>query len=147
MTGITTTLTNAGLDAAIAKLGRLASFEMSELVGDASAILESSTKRRFETKVSPSGSKWAEWSDDYASTRGDQHSLLVGENDLLTNVQSYATSTKAVVGSNLVYAAIHNLGGDAVGRDIPAREYLGVSDDDIIDLHALVTGRMGDLLQ
>lgn len=147
MVGITTTLTAAGFDEAISKLGMLASFDMAELSADAGAILESSTKRRFEIKRGPDGSAWADWSPEYAATRGDHHSLLVGENDLLTSIQSYATGTEAIVGSNLIYAAIQNLGGEEVGKNIPAREFLGVSDEDIIDLRHLVTGRLEDMLQ
>ena len=43
------------------------------------------------------------------------------------------------VGSELVYAAIHQFGGKAVGRPHPARPYLGLSPENISDLEQVVT--------
>ena len=51
------------------------------------------------------------------------------------------------MGSNLVYAAIHQMGGKEVGQNIPARPYLGVSRDDEDDLRRLVTGHLKGLFQ
>lgn len=42
------------------------------------------------------------------------------------------------VGSELVYAAIHQHGGEPVGSAIPARPYLGISDENAADLNAIV---------
>lgn len=148
MAGVTTSLTTIGLDAAITKLSKLASFEMAQLAADAGGILESSTKGRFETKSAPDDEAWAPWSEAYAATRNSgKHSLLVGDNDLLESVQSYSTGSEAIVGSNLVYAAIQNFGGEEVGRAIPARPFLGLSDDDVADLRDLVTVQIGGLMQ
>lgn len=147
MAGVTATLTTPGLDAAIKRLSRLDGFQAAELLDDAGAILESSTRRRFETKIAPDGAPWADWSDAYAGTREDHHSLLVSQGDMLDSIASYASGGEVHVGSNLIYAAHHHFGGDEIGSGIPARPYLGVSDEDERDLADLVTGRLEELLQ
>jgi phage virion morphogenesis protein len=148
MTGVTASLTTLGLDDAIRTLGTLAGFDMAQLADEAGALLESSTRRRFETKIAPDGEAWVPWSEAYDDTRDhSRHSLLVSEGDLLDSVQSYSTGTAAHVGSNLVYAAHHHFGGDEIGSGLPARPYLGVSAEDELDLSDLVTGRLQELLQ
>ena len=141
-------LTPVGLDDAVRKLARLAYFDMAELADEAGALLESSSRRRFETKTAPDGSDWVAWSEDYDETRNHgQHSLLVGEGDLWDSIQSYSTGTTVRVGSNLVYAAHHQVGGDEIDSGVPARPYLGMSDDDALDLKDLVTGRIEELMR
>jgi phage virion morphogenesis protein len=149
MSGVAFTLTTPGLDEAIAKLRGLVGFDMAELADNAGALIESGTRRRLQhEKSAPDGTPWEAWSEAYDETRNhDKHSLLVGEGDLLDSVQSYSTGDQAIVGSNLVYAAIQNLGGEEVGRDIPQREFLGLSAQDALDLNDLVTGTWEDLLQ
>lgn len=148
MAGVSFTVTDIGLDDAIMRLSKLQSFDMAELTDAASGLLESSVKHRIgEEKTAPDGTPWADWSQDYAETRGSQHSLLVGENNLLESVQSYATGTEAIVGTNLVYGAIHNFGGAEVGKNIPKRQFLGLSDIDVQDLHELVTGSLEEVFQ
>lgn len=147
MAGVTASLTTEGLDAAIKRLSRLEGFQMAELTDAAGAILESSTLDRFDTKTAPDGAAWVPWSKAYDDTRGDRHSLLVEEGDLRDSIASYSTGGAVHVGSNLIYAAHHHFGGDEIGSGIPARPYLGISDEDEIDLADLVTGKLEELLQ
>ncbi len=148
MSGVTATLTTEGLKEAIAKVGRLEGFQMAELADDAGAILESSTRRRFDTRVAPDGEAWAPWSESYDETRDhDVHSLLLNEGDFRDSIASYSSATEAEVGSNLVYAAHQHFGGDETGSGIAARPILGVSAEDELDLHDLVTARLEELLQ
>ncbi|MGV6839987.1 MAG: phage virion morphogenesis protein [Planktomarina sp.] len=147
MAGIAAQLTTPGLDAAIAKLARLQGFELASLADAAGAILESSTRARFDSQTAADGTPWADWSDAYAAIREAHHSLLVGEGDLRDSIQSFAAGGDVLVGSNLVYAAIQNLGGKDTGANIPERPFLGVSIQDEDDLKDLVTGRLEGLLQ
>ncbi len=148
MSGVTATLTTQGLKEAIAKLSRLEGFQMAELADDAGAVLESSTRRRFDTATAPDGERWTPWSEAYDETRDHGvHSLLIDEGDLRDSMASYASGTEAHVGSNLVYAAHHQIGGDEIASGVPARPYLGVSSEDELDLHDLVTTRLGELMQ
>ena len=120
---------------------------MAGLTDAAGAILESSTRDRFEIKSAPDGAAWVPWSEAYDDTREDHHSLLVEEGDLRDSIASYSTGVEVHVGSNLIYAAHHHFGGDEIGSGIPARPYLGISDEDEIDLADLVTGKLKELLQ
>lgn len=109
-----------------------------DLLDAIGAELESSTRRRIdEEKESPEGDAWAVWSPNYARTRDGQHSLLIGENELLDSIQ-YAIDGRGFVdlGSNLVYAATHQFGDPE--RNIPERPYLGVSSDDEAALEAAI---------
>ncbi|SMH35823.1 phage virion morphogenesis protein [Maritimibacter sp. HL-12] len=119
-----------------------------DLAFDIGQLLENSTRERIATeKEGPKGGAWPDWSGAYAATRHGGHSLLVGNNDLLTSVQNYTDGTEIHVGSPLVYAAIHHFGGAEVGSNIPARPWLGLSDDDQEEIRALVIGEIEDLLQ
>ncbi len=103
------------------------------------AEVESQTRRRIEEGgPDPDGTPWEEWSDAYAGTRHAGHSLLVGEGDLLDSIQFITRGAEVEVGTNLIYGAIHQFGGDEVGMNIPARPYLGLSPDNEADLLGVV---------
>lgn len=109
------------------------------------AEIESQVRRRIdEDKTAPDGSDWPEWSENYRKTRDGQHSLLVGEGELLDSIQYGISGPSVDVGSNLVYAATHQFGDP--GRNIPPRAFLGLSVDnerDLMDLvEDIVAGRL-----
>lgn len=146
MAGVAASLTTAGLDEAVQRLVRLGGFGMAELVDDAGAILESSTRGRFEDKKAPDGSDWPAWSEAYDETREEHHSLLISEGDLRDSIASYSAGGSVEVGSNLIYAAHHQFGGEETGSNIAPRPYLGLSAEDEIDLRDLVTGTLEGLM-
>lgn len=151
MSGVQIEVTLQGIEQAQAALGRLASTDLEDLAFNVGALLESSTHERIASeKRAPDGTPWAPWSERTAARRGEHHSLLVYGNHLLTSVQNYTEGTTVRVGSNLVYAAIHQQGGKA-GRGrkvtIPARPYLGLSDADRDAVEALVIDTVGGRLQ
>lgn len=147
MTGITYELDTAE---AIAGLRHLSAFDIADLAYNVGALLESSTRRRIdEEKTAPDGAAWAPWSPGYAATRSGRHSLLVGDNSLAGSIQNLSDDQAAIVGTNMVYGAIHQFGGEA-GRnhaaEIPARPYLGISERDRRDIERLVEGELKELL-
>lgn len=151
MAGAQVELTLQGIETAMARLGRLASADLDDLAFDVGALLEASTRERIATeKTSPDGAAWAPWSDRHAGTRKASHSLLVQDNHLLTSLQNYTEAWTVRVGTNLVYGAIHQFGGEA-GRGrkakIPARPYLGLSEADREAVEALVLDRIEELVQ
>ncbi|SFQ14362.1 phage virion morphogenesis (putative tail completion) protein [Roseivivax halotolerans] len=128
-------------------IARLADPDIDELAFNVGQLLETQSRTRIsDEKVAPGGAPWAAWSADYAATRSAQHSLLVGENDLLESVQNYSAGAEAKVGTNLVYGAIHQFGGEPVGMPIPARPYLGVSDENAAEIEDLVIDYLEELL-
>ena len=107
------------------------------------AEVESQARRRIdEGGPAPDGAPWEPWSDAYAATRRGGQRMLVGEGGLLDSIQSLVSGDIAEVGSNLVYAAIQQFGGEpdmAPGpAAIPARAWLGVSAEDAAELDALL---------
>lgn len=146
MTGVAIELTVEGLEAALAMGRGLASYDIEDRAFEIGELLVGSTKDRIDTeKTSPDGLPWEPWSRDYAATRQPRHSLLVGDGDLRDSIANYSEGGSAIVGSNLIYAAIHQFGGDEVGINIPARPYLGLSEEDEADIRDLILDDLEDI--
>lgn len=80
------------------------------------AYLVTSTQRHFERETGPDG-KWRPLSPRTAAKRIGRRrrgtaNILRVTNRLYSSITGEATATEAVVGTNLVYAAIQQLGGD-----------------------------------
>ena len=81
--------------------------------------------------------KWVDLAESTKKQRTKQRKwpgqILQVEGKLAASISTYYDNDSAVIGSNLEYAAIHQLGGQA-GRnksvEIPARPYLFLTDDD-----------------
>lgn len=115
------------------------------------ALGESSTRMRFRTQTGPDGTAWKKGRKTSGRT-------LTKDGHLSGSISSRATSSEAAWGVNRVYAAIHQFGGVIRPRTkkslrfrvagggfvtakqvtMPARPFLGISDDDRADiLHVL----------
>lgn len=132
----------------VSALMRLTNDELALIAYEIGALIEDQTKLRIaDEKTAPDGSSWPAWSEAYAETRKPHHSLLVdqGNPGLLESIQNYTTGMQAVVGTNLVYGAIHQFGSE--DGTLPAREYLGLSADNRTAIEDLVVGRIEELLQ
>lgn len=135
------------------RLDQLAAWEKAILLEGLAAETESQTRRRLnEEKTSPDGTPWEQWSDRYAAKRRSGHSLLMGEGDLHDSIESVPVDDDSIaVGSNLIYAAIHDLGGTEdmapAPAGIPQRQYLGWSDDNLDDLQNVVDDFIGDIVR
>ncbi len=116
-------------------LQRVSKFRQSVLLdqlGD--LMLEQNRKRLDQEKESPSGESWEPLSESYAARKGGGE-LLEESGQLLDSLQAQSGSDGVSLGSNLLYAAVHLHGAPEWG--IPARPYLGFSDDDLEDLGEL----------
>jgi phage virion morphogenesis protein len=114
------------LNAAIANAATGSLEQLGEPVGQ---ILEDGARERLESlKSAPDGSPWPAWSERYAKTVSGGQSLLDAEGDLIDSISSEAQSETVLVGSNLPYAGVHNEGWPE--QNIPARQYLGISEDE-----------------
>lgn len=132
-----------------------------DLMESVAALLESQTRRRIqEIKAAPDGEPWPEWDEAYVfhphgndrahwefvphTTDGSRpvggHSYLQLDGGLLDSITSEASVDEAIVGSNLVYAAKHQFGGDGV----KPRPYLGLSDEDEREIVELVEDWFND---
>lgn len=109
------------------------------LMKNIAGIFAYSTEENFKNDGRPD--KWT----DLAETTKKQRTktghypgqILQVSGQLASSISTYYDNDSAVIGSNLDYAAIHQLGGQT-GRNhsvtIPARPYLKLSEDDFKEL-------------
>ena len=94
--------------------------------------------------------KWTELSESTIKqrTKNKQWSgmILQISGQLASSVNTYYDNDSAVIGSNLEYAAIHQLGGQA-GRnksvEIPARPYLQLTPEDFEEILSMTENFLG----
>lgn len=129
-----------------------------EAVGES---LVSSTVQRFADGKGPDGQTWEPsaraWEDGLAREgrkatakrkavrarpeSGDFGKTLVDTARLRNSIDYAVTSHSVMVGSNVAYARIHQLGGKAgkgMQTTIPARPYLGVNDTDVEEVKGIL---------
>ncbi|UNE55112.1 phage virion morphogenesis protein [Bartonella machadoae] len=139
-----------GLEAALSFLQKGADSSMGTLAQGVGRLLQESTRRRIQSeKTSPQGEKWQ---NNYART-----SILYASGALSRSIDMVASPEKVIIGSGLVYARIHQLGGvirPKNGRTLrfflnsskaqrfvcvhqvtmPARPYLGLSEGNKVEI-------------
>lgn len=96
-------------------------------------IMQRSVESNFDTEGKSGGEKWQAWGDDYKKLREKMGygngKILTLRGDLRKSFVREATSKGAIVGTNKVYAAIHNFGGPVKKRgsgtfNMPARPFM-----------------------
>jgi phage virion morphogenesis protein len=113
--------------------------------------LVETTSRRFESGTDPEGKAWQKWSPAYAKVTTSRSILRSqsGNSGLMGSLTSEADARSVRVGSNKVYAAVHQFGATIVPKNakslrfmlgsrvvfakkvtIPARPYLGFGPKD-----------------
>lgn len=95
------------------------------------AMLAQSQHRLTEEKADADGNPWVRWSDKYAA-QNPNGVLLEKSHHLLDSLEVEQGPGGVSVGSNLLYALVHLQG--SADRNIPAREFLGFSDDNLEEL-------------
>lgn len=118
--------------------------------------LVNSTKQRFIDEAGPTGDKWKELAPITLRNRKRKHkdgtpsinreTILRARDNLFDSIHFQSTVDSTAVGSNRIYAAIHQYGGQVVvnGRTItiPARPYLGLSDADKANIQDIINEYM-----
>lgn len=119
--------------------------DLTPLMRVVGSILESSTIDRFEHGRGPDGAAWVP--SMRALEQGGQ--TLVDKGLLRDSLTSRAEKDRVVIGTNLIYAGIHQFGGRAgrgLAADLPARPFLGLSARDERDIghaaNAFILGAM-----
>lgn len=109
------------------------------LMKDIAGVFASATEENFKEQGRPD--KWVDLADVTKKQR-EKHGHWPGQilqvtGQLAASVNTYYDENSAVIGSNLDYAAIHQLGGQA-GKNkkvtIPPRPYLSLTDDDFEEI-------------
>lgn len=125
-----------------------------EVMEDIATYGENSTRDRFMTGTGPDGNAWKP--SHRVTEKGGK--TLIDSSRLLSSITSQAGDNFAEWGSNAIYAAIHQVGGeiraktakglffklaDGTGRrvkkvTIPARPYLGINAEDEVNIVDIV---------
>ncbi len=108
------------------------------LMKNIAGIFAYSTEENFKEEGRP---KWENLKDSTIKQRTKNKQwpgmILQVSGQLASSVNTYYDNDSAIIGSNLEYAAIHQLGGQA-GRnksvEIPSRPYLNLTDDDFEEI-------------
>lgn len=116
----------------------LSRLKIQDLMDNIGNMVANQTRTRIRSdKKAPDGSQWPPLSAKYAAAKAKKKGSAVGmleySGALADSITHLATSQQVEVGSNLVYARVHQEGYG----DIPAREYLGLSrqnQDDVDDV-------------
>lgn len=113
-------------------------------------VITESVMRNFEEHRSPEGKKWEALSPDYAAWKAKKgrnpSDILILNRILASSIHPKAGRDRVQVGTNIVYAAVHQFGIGARSSlktkrrmpGIPARPFMGVRDDDWPEIRAAV---------
>ncbi|MCW8855957.1 MAG: phage virion morphogenesis protein [Kangiella sp.] len=95
-----------------------------------------STDERFDAAESPDGQPWQELSPKYKARKKRNADKILVLDAYLKNIIYQVEGNTLEFGTDKIYGATHQLGDD--DRNIPAREFLGVSSDDEIAIVDIV---------
>ena len=151
--------TREALKAAIAELQ-----DMTPVYEDVAEYMVEKTRRRFIEGKAPDGTAWAPKSEGTLARYkrlgyGNLGKTLIGPSKALSRqILSFVSKDGVVIGSAQIYARVMQegaakgaFGTDARGRPlpwgrIPAREWLGISAREAIDIVAIVEEHLGRTL-
>lgn len=157
MAGASLSARVAGSEAIDARLAALAAAngDLTPLMETLGLYLESSTIERFDTETAPDGGSWA----PSRRAREQGGKTLTDSARLKSSITNRASATDAEVGTNVIYAGIHQFGGTIRPKSgefltfalpgglgfrrvrevtMPARPFLGFSLEDEEEILALV---------
>ncbi|WP_020185948.1 phage virion morphogenesis protein [Methylopila sp. 73B] len=160
MAGVSISVDLTGLGRAEQIVAALAGFDGEPLMSAIGAVGESQTRRRIsDEKTSPDGTPWA------PNRRGGSILVDTGQH-LLQSVAWTASSDEAVWGASWEHAHVHQEGATIIPRNaevlvfesdgstffakkvtIPARPFVGISDDNRAEIEELVTDFLGGLFR
>lgn len=121
------------LSPVLSRLERLRTLRLRKLMSElGDSMVEQSRERIDESHEGPNGEKWPEWSDSYARSKRPKIDLLHASGDLTDDISKAIGKDSVTVGSDLVYALVHQEGNEE--RNLPDRPFLGVSKEDLAEL-------------
>lgn len=138
----------AGINRALA-----ASSDFSPAMREIAGMMEFAVRERFERSEDPSGKPW----EPSQRARQQGGKTLVDTAALLSSIASDNDRFSAVVGTNLVYAAIHQFGGTIRARNsralntpfgprgavnMPARPFLGFGPYEVQEIETILENHL-----
>lgn len=85
--------------------------DLQPILDEVGSSLVASTLRRFQTQSGPDGKAWPQLSKSTLRKRGADARMLQASGRLRLSITHRASAREVEVGTNLVYAAIHQFGG------------------------------------
>lgn len=146
------------LDEYLEKLSRLGSLDRAAINKNIAEGLRTSTDERFDEERSPEGVAWMR------TIRGGK--ILTKTGNLRNSIHARASADGAEIGTNTIYAATHQFGAERTIRakkkpflvfagtngglvkakqvsiKIPARPFLGISEEDKEEIKAIIEEAM-----
>ena len=131
-----------------------ASVTLAPVMREIAGILADASEQAFSDEADPAtGQPWKELTEAHKVRRAEKGytgAILQMVGDLASSIQSDYGKDFAQVGSNKVYAAIHQHGGlpgmPARNAAIPARPFLGASEQDQDEIMAVLERHLSDAL-
>ncbi len=124
---------------------RQAGGDMRLLHQDIGEYLQLSARGRFDAQVDPEGNPWTPLSPRYArrkARKGGGEEILVLSTFLRDQLAYQADSDGLEFGTNRIYGPTHQFGDP--DRNIPARPFLGLSDEDETEILNLALEHLRD---
>ncbi|ACQ92370.1 phage virion morphogenesis protein [Tolumonas auensis DSM 9187] len=113
--------------------------DLSEPLADVGEHLLLTHRDRWSDQQSPDGAAWAPLSPGYQSRKQRHADEILRLNDDLRDTLNYHADPLALYfGTPLEYGAAHQFGRDDI--NLPARPYLGLSDQDSEDVLSIISG-------
>ncbi|MCH4295579.1 phage virion morphogenesis protein [Shewanella sp. 3B26] len=149
MAGARIEISTEGFEAAAAKLAAIAAKgeKLGPLMNDIGEMLLFSHQERNAQGIAPDGTPWAPLSAATQALKPRHQTTPLRLNDILLNQLAYQADDQGLeLGSNMVYAAMQQFGGTTSpksmipGKEIPARPFLGLSDEDEASVLEMVAG-------
>jgi phage virion morphogenesis protein len=112
--------------------------DLTEPMSAVAALLENSSRKRFETQTDPDGQPWAPLAEATQKIKGKKGSLgrgILTDEGLMRRITSHATADMAMAGTGQPYAVYHQLGT----KKMPARPIFGLSAEDKDDIRDALT--------
>ena len=130
-------LDNKAVEEALLEVAQKAS-DLRPLMKNIAGIMADSTEENFKEEGRP---KWKDLSEKTKTARRKTGhypgQILQVSGQLAMSITTQYDNESAIIGSNKVYAAIHQLGGQAGKNkkvEIPARPYLKLTDDNLEEI-------------
>lgn len=126
--------------------------DMSTALKEIGERLTESTKHRFETTTGPDGNRWPRNSPATLQHKEGDRPLTGETGELMDTIHWQLQGDDAVeIGSPMEYAAMQQFGGAKaefphLWGDIPARPFLGISDDDRDTMLDIIQAHIEDAL-
>jgi len=134
-------ITITGGDALQRKLKQLADAagSLKPVFNDFGEYMVLTTRDRFDRETGPDGEPWQPLNSATAQrkARRNKNPKILQQNSILRDSITYeASDDQLEVGTNLIYGPTHQFGDP--DRNIPARPFLGINDDDASELEDLI---------